>query len=220
MRAVLALLFITMGLILSLTMTSCGYHFGNNVLQNRYTTVTVPFAEGDFDGTFTTEMIRQISVNSIFQYRRVQADLILKIRLIDYDTSNIGYRYYVKEHEKDHHSSTNEYVARESLTSISHNECENKIESKITHETIPVETRLFVTAEVSMIDACSGLEVLSPVLITSMTDFDHDYYSTTHQINEFSLGQLTDYDDALDAARRPLFVNLARKIADYLADGW
>lgn len=170
--------------------SSCGYRIEEGGIASRYSTVTVPYAEGDFDGSFTDELIRQISIGGVFQYQRYGADLILKVRLMDFSDQNIGYRYY-----------------------------RNK-EDKLTHETIPVETRLFLTAEVSLLDGSSGLVIQGPYRIQATTDFDHDYYSTKDAINVFSLGQLTDYDEALDAAQKPLHYHLAKKIRDFLADSW
>lgn len=176
--------------LLLLALSGCGYQFGSSQFSSRYSTLSVPYASGDFDGSFTNEMIHHISTGSVFQYKRVNADLILKIDLIDFDVKNIGYRYYRNKH------------------------------NKLTRETIPVETRSIVTAVFSLVDACTGYEVLSPVEVTACTDFDHDFYSTRDQINSKSLGQLTDYDEALDAAKKPLFFNLAKKISDYINDSW
>jgi hypothetical protein len=167
-----------------------GYHFGNGALTERYHTITVPYAEGDFDGSFTTELIKQIAISGVFEYTRTGSDLLLKIRLIDFEDENIGFRYY-----------------------------RNK-DDVLTRETIPVETRLSVTAEVSLMDRSTGKEVLPTVRISASTDFDHDYYSTKEAINVTSLGQLTDYDEALDAAEKPLYFNLSKKIVDYVSDAW
>ncbi len=174
------------------SLTGCrGYQFGPGVLSSKYRTISVPYAEGDFDGSFTTEMIRQISVSGIFQYQHQCADLILKVRLLEFDDYNIGFRY--QEDSKSCH---------------------------LTRETIPVETRLIVLAEISVIDRASCEVVLAPVRITASTVFDHDYYSTKNNINSVSLGQLTDYDEAMDAAEKPLYYNLSKKIVDFLADSW
>ncbi len=180
-------------LVLSLCLiflTGCGYQFGNGTLASRYESITVPYAEDDFDGSFTTELIKQISTSGVYRYQRCSADLVLKVRLMDFDDDNIGFRYY-----------------------------RNK-KNRLTRETIPTETRLFLTAEISLIDRSSGLIIQGPVRLMATTDFDHDYYSTKEAINVFSLGQLTDYDEALDAAMKPLYINLSKKIVDYLADSW
>lgn len=174
-----------------LFLTGCGcYQFGSGGLSERYQTISVPYAENDFDGSFTTEMIKQISTSGVFRYAQCSSDLILKIRLINAYEKNIGFRYY-----------------------------ENK-QNKLTRDIIPVETRLFETAEVSLFERSTGSFILKPVRISACTDFDHDYYSTKNRINDFSLGQLSDYDEALDAAEKPLHFNLAKKIVDYLSDVW
>ncbi len=170
--------------------SGCGYHFGLGELPDQYSTISIPYAKGDFDGAFTTEVIRQFATTGSFKYVRTGGDLILKITLIDFDDDNIGFRYYKDK------------------------------EGKRTRETIPVETRLFATAQVSVIDACTGVVVLGPAAIEASTDFDHNYYSTRNSINVFSLGQLTDFDEAYDAAIRPLNQCLAKKVVDYVIDSW
>lgn len=170
--------------------TSCGYHFGGGSSVPEGATISIPYAEGDFDGSFTTELIKEISTTSSFRYQRLGSDFLLKISLTELYDENIGFRYY--RNKKRH----------------------------LTKETIPVETRLYVTAKISLIERQTGTEILSPVYISASTDFDHDYYSTKDGINVFSLGQLTDYDEALDAAKKPLYHNLAKKIVDYLSDSW
>lgn len=169
--------------------TACGYQYGNGAFS-RYESITVPYAEDDFDGSFTTELIRQISTSGIYRYQQRSADLVLKVRLMNFEDDNVGFRYYQNKNDR------------------------------LTRETIPVETRLFLTAEISVMDASSGLIIQGPVRLMATTDFDHDYYSTKEAINVFSLGQLTDYDEALDAAMKPLYFNLSKKIVDYLADSW
>ncbi|HRD55016.1 MAG TPA: hypothetical protein PLC42_01325 [Parachlamydiaceae bacterium] len=177
-------------ILIFLFFTGCGYQLETGSIASRYSSIAVPYAEGDFDGSFTKELIRQIATSGIFQYQRQGSDLLLKVRLMDFDDDNIGYRYF--RNKKD----------------------------KLTDETIPVETRLFLTAEISLLDASSGLIIQGPYRLQATTDFDHDYYSTKDAINVFSLGQLTDYDEALDAAQKPLHYHLAKKIVDFLADSW
>lgn len=172
-------------------LTGCGgYQFGSGALTSKYRTISVPYAENDFDGSFTTELIKQISVSGVFQYNHQCADLILKVRLLEFDDYNIGFEYLIGK------------------------------DCKLTRETIPIETRLTVIAEVSVLDRSSGEIVLAPIRIAASTVFDHDYYSTRDNINSVSLGQLTDYDEALDAAEKPLYYNLSKKIVDYLSDSW
>lgn len=171
-------------------LSGCGYQFGKGELPNNYQTISVPYAEGDVNGAFTAELIKQIALSGAFNYVRTGGDLILKATLSDFHDEDIGLRYY---REKD---------------------------GKLTRETIPVEGRLFVTAEIEVIDALTGVVVLGPAAMQATTDFDHDFYSTRDNINVFSLGQLTDFDGAYDAALRPLNESLARKVTDFISDSW
>lgn len=84
---------------------------------------------------------------------------------------------------------------------------------------IPSETRLFAVAEVSL-QGPTGLCILGPSRLTAQVDFDHDYYSSRNEVNVFSLGQLSDFDAASEAAHTPLNLMLARKIVDYISDNW
>lgn len=177
-------------LFLSLVVAGCGYRFGHGGLPTQYRSITVPYVDGDQDGSLTAEIIRQFSTSGAFEYKRCGGDLILKVELLDFRDENIDFRYY-----------------------------RNK-EDKLTSETIPVETRLTVLAQVVVIDAATGVSVLGPAKIEDYTDFNHDYYSTRDAINVFSLGQLTDFDEAYDAAQRPLNQSLAKKIVHYVCDSW
>lgn len=170
--------------------SGCGYKMGYDGLPKEYKTVSVPFAEGDWDGQLTNAIIRQINKSGSFEYRNNNANLILIVKIIDYNDENIGFRY-------DRHK-----------------------DGKLRDTIIPVETRMFALAEVSMIDAASGKIALGPVRLSAYVDFDHDYYSSRNEINIFSLGQLSDFDAASDAAHTPLNCVLAKKIVDYISDNW
>lgn len=182
------------GLIGALTLgglvSGCGYRFGQGELASKYETISVPYVKEDLDGTLTAQIVKALSVRGGLRYERVAGDLILYAEIIDVADENIGFRYY-----------------------------RNKA-NKITKETIPVETRLSITAEISIVDASTGEVLRGPVRLSAETDFDHDYYSTKNNINESSLGQLTDFDEAYDAAKRPLHQELAKKIVDYIYDSW
>lgn len=85
---------------------------------------------------------------------------------------------------------------------------------------IPNETRLTTVVEVQLIEAISNRIILGPVKLSADLVFDHDYYSTRKGVNVFSLGQLTDIEEAETAAIHPLNLRLAEKIVDYVIDSW
>lgn len=177
-------------LVLSAIPLSCQYQFGRGDLSNRYTTLSIPYAEGDEEGELTAEVIRKISQSGALRYVSSGGDLILKIKWIDLRDENIGFRY------------------------------DRRKRGELKKSLIPSETRLSALVEVSVIEAASGQVIRGPARIKTAVDFDHDYYSSHHGINIFSLGQLNDIDAAYDAVMHPLNRQLAERIVDYVINSW
>jgi hypothetical protein len=184
-------------------LSGCGYQLNQTANANiegqpqlfcdslhQFHTITVPFVEGDKDGTITAAIVREIGLSTRFRYRSEGGSLQLKIKIIDLRDENIGFRY------------------------------DRKKEGKLTRYIIPAETRMFAIADVWVVESASSKTILGPVRITSEVDFDHDYYSSRNGINVFSLGQLSDFDSAEDAAYRPLSEALAQKIVGYVNNSW
>jgi hypothetical protein len=163
---------------------------GEGSLFLKGSSISIPYVEGDFNGQMTSALIEAISENGIFRYQRSGGKYLLLAKIIDFDDEDIGFRY------------------------------EKKKDGKYKSAVIPDETRLFVEVEVTLIDTSTQQNVLGPVRIISHTDFDHDYYSSRNAVNVFSLGQLTDYDAAYEAAYIPLSRELAKKIVAYLNSSW
>lgn len=170
--------------------SSCGYHVGQGTLSSKYSTITIPYVRGDEYGEFTNALVREISRSGNLSYKRGHADLSLNVSIIDYTYENIGFRY------------------------------DRKSDEKLTDSIIPTETRVQAIVEVFVTECSSGCILLGPVQIKTFLDFDHDYYNSRNDINEKSLGQLTDYDAAIDGTSKPLFDSMARKVADFVYDSW
>lgn len=181
---------LTILLITSIILTGCGYQFGQGGVAERYSTISVPIVQGDRDGVITASIIRKITESGAYEYRNWGGALVLNVKVIDVRDQNIGFRY---DREKG---------------------------GKLDNTIIPAETRLTAIAEVSAVDSCSQCTVLGPVFIRACVEFDHDYYNSRDGINVFSLGQVSDYDEAYDAAQRPLSEALATKIVDYVNESW
>lgn len=177
-------------LLLLLFLSSCGYHVGQGDLTSRYSSITIPFIDGDEYGEFTAILAKEIALTGPLRYDRCDADLTLYVSVIDYDYKNIGFRY------------------------------DRKKDGEIQHDIIPVETRVIAIVEVSVVETVSGSVVLGPAQIRASLDFDHDYYYSRDRVNMKSLGQLTDYDAAVDGSFKPLYEVLSHKIADYVYDAW
>lgn len=180
------------GLILSFLflLPSCGYHFGQGSLPSKYPTLCVPYVIGDSHGEVTAALIHELSASGAFEYRSKGASAILQVKILDFHDENVGFRY------------------------------DRNKEGKLIHDIIPTETRLRVLTEVVLIDACSGSIILGPMQISAWEDFDHAYYSSRNGVNVFSLGQLTDIEDARDAAMPALTQVLVKKIVDFIANNW
>lgn len=175
---------------LLLFLSACGYHFGQGECVLRGRTISIPYAEGDFDGEFTAEVIRALTSSTDVLYQNSCGELVLKIAIIDYSEENIGFRYDRTKHDE------------------------------IKKSIIPVETRATLVAEVQLFEDFGAKILLGPVIIKASIDFDHDYYSSRHGVNIFSLGQLIDIDSAEETVRKPLNRALAEKIADFLINAW
>lgn len=169
---------------------SCGYRTGQSALVSKFQTVTIPYVEGDWDGQLTAALVRQISQSGRLTYRAEGGALLLKVELLDISDENIGFRY------------------------------DRNKEGKRKNRIVPDETRSTAYVIVTVIETLSGSVLMGPVQLSADVVFDHDYYSSRNGVNIFSLGQLTDVDEAHDAAQRPLNQRLAQKIVDYVIDNW
>lgn len=176
--------------LLALCAASCGYRWGQGSSLAPYETISVPYVEGDWKGDLTTAIVKRLSQSGPLRYCNTGGALILKVRILDYHSEDIGFRYDTNHHDR------------------------------LISSVIPDETRLTGEVEVTVLEAASRMPVLGPVRLTAYTEFDHDYYSAHHAVNVFSLGQLTDVDEAYDAAEKPLNRRLAQTIVDYLNDNW
>jgi len=177
-------------LLLAACCFGCGYRWGQGGALAARQTITIPFVEGDWNGELTSELVSQISQMGTLTYCAEGGALILQVKILDSRTDNIGFRYDRNRH------------------------------GKLISSVIPDETRLTVWTEVALIEAASGCVILGPARLSAEIDFDHDYYSSRNAVNVFSLGQLTDYDEAYDAVERPLNRRLAQKIVDYVNNSW
>lgn len=177
-------------LLLILLLTGCGYRFQEESIASCYPTISVPYVQGDRDGRLTAEIIKKLSTSSTFDYVNDCGHLILCIKVIEFRDENIGFRY------------------------------DRDGEGNLQRSVVPAETRSSLLVDVRGIDCASGKIVLGPAKISARVDFDHEYYSSPNEINVFSLGQLSDSDEAQDVAYHPLNVELAQKIVDYINNTW
>lgn len=176
-------------LLLSTFLSSCGYQFGPGELSIAQRSISVPYVCGDPDGSLTAALINAISRSGVYVYRERHASARLEVKLLELRDQNIGFRY------------------------------DRNQEGELLSTIIPTETRLCALAEVVLVDAETGCILIGPARVSTNTEFDHTFYSTRNSVNVFSLGQLTDVDDARDAAQRdPLYNSLAQMVVDYIVN--
>lgn len=166
--------------------TSCGWHVADTYSKTNGYTVSIPYAYGDNDGLLTSEIIAQVQKETGLNYVQNSGEYTLRVVLLDTKNENIGFRYDPKKLEN----------GKKKL--------------------IPDETRRRLLAKVSLVHTASNTEVLGPSYIMGNVEFDHRYYNLSHNINRFSLGQLTDIDTTSDAINTPLQRDLAQQIALWL----
>lgn len=173
-------------LIFFFLLSSCGYSIGDGSPLASYRSFTVPYICGDKTGEFTAALIKELSCSGFFSYRSCGAELVFKISLIELSDEDVGYRYDINKR------------------------------GKKTHSLIPSETRLTAYAEIVVMETSSNRVVLGPVRLKASIDFDHEYYFIRKGVNVSSLGQVTDFDQAYEAALPVLSAKLAKKISDYV----
>ncbi|MBA2728133.1 MAG: hypothetical protein H0U49_08185 [Parachlamydiaceae bacterium] len=175
-------------------LTSCGYHVGQQNAFSEYKTISVPYVEGDLDGDLTAAIVQAIACSGSFEYRLKDGALLLVVKVINLADVNIGFRY-------DRHRN-----------------------GELSKSIIPDETRLTLIVEFSLLEAASGRLLDGPYQLAADVDVDHDYNGNNgpsdSNVNEYSLGQLSNADAAFEAAKRPLNRTIARKIRDYLSHSW
>ncbi len=184
-----------------LLFTSCGYNLGRSQsLKNP--SITVPYVEKDVSGYFTSELIQELSYSSNLRYKYSDGDYILCVKIIDSNTSQIGYKY----------DRNNENIRQNNLRAT--------------------EGRQKVTARVELIDKASQSVKFGPFDISASYDFDYvdpdslndlsfiDASGNRKTVLAFSLGQLESIESAKQAALRPLYHKLAKKIVDAISTYW
>lgn len=177
-------LILTMGLLLS----SCGYRLGTSSYLDAHKSIMVPYVKGDLDGTFTEELIREITRTTDLRYTSTCGDYVLCAQLLDRKEEAIGYRY----------ETTFENIQGKRL--------------------VASEERVSLTARVELIDARTKKVIIGPLCISDSVNYDFAPETSPQNDTGFSLGQLDFKPAALDTARAPLHRGLAKKIVAYLAN--
>lgn len=159
------------------------------------TTLSIPYVKGDLQGQFTAELVRQVANFGMYDYVKKDGDLTLQVTFVGDKSDVIGFQYDLTEKK-----------------------------GEIERNLMPQENRRTITAQVTMIRACTDEVVVGPLNISAWADFDYidvNSLKTVSFKNEgkrektisFSLGQLDSIEGAQDASLTPIYRQLAQKIA-------
>ncbi|EKE03068.1 MAG: hypothetical protein ACD_20C00278G0002 [uncultured bacterium] len=182
-------------------LTSCSYHLGRSQNPEKII-VNVPYVQGDYNGLFTNELIRQISYSANLNYKYSDANYFLKVEIISDSTSQIGYKY-----DRDN----------------------NNERCKTIRAT---EGRQTIAARISLIECSTNLVKFGPFDVKADSEFDYvdpDSLNDLSFINaekkrvtvlSYSLGQLESIENAKEAALKPLYESLSKKIVDAILAYW
>jgi hypothetical protein len=170
--------------------TACGYRVGRGGSLVSYSTVCIPYVQGDDTGLFTDAIIHTVVAKTNLNYCSQGADLTLKVCLLQPINENIGFAYAPND------------------------------ERGLAHVIVSNEARLTLTAEVTLLDQCSGRCLMGPTEITYSIDYDFEPDLSNVNFHAFALGQLEMNNLAQDAAFPPLYTLLAEKIVDYVNYSW
>ncbi len=171
--------------------SGCGYQFGRGAIDNQYTTICIPYVEGDFEGRMTDALIKAVTERGALRYTNTGSELLLKVSLFASEEATIGFAYAPKKRRE-----------------------------KFTHVITSNEARLTLGAHVTVIDRKRGESILGPLDLIKSLDYDYESDLTKSSSNTFSLGQLDMQNAAQEAACSALYILLAEKIADYVHNGW
>ncbi len=188
--------------ILSLLLqTSCGYRGG---FGGKEALLTVPYIQGDKNGFFTGELIRQINESTSFRYSNHEGDLLLRVVVLEICQDQIGYRTELM-----------------------------KENGEVRDNIRPTEGRQTMKARVTLERVDTQEIAWGPHVFSSDADYDYVDQDSLQDLAfvdprtglpttvlRFSLGQLEPAENAQEAALTPLYRKLSQKILDAISLGW
>src|SRR5689334_1887340 len=68
--------------LLAFIFSGCQYQFGYGDIPSKYSTISIPFVEGDGDGVLTAELVRQFSTSGALRYVPNGGALTLKVKWV------------------------------------------------------------------------------------------------------------------------------------------
>jgi hypothetical protein len=168
-----------------------------------FPSISIPFVEGDSDGSLTYAIVEMISISGRAKVKQSRANYRLQVKIVGSNTQAIGYR-------RD----------------------KQKISGKSQKNLVRSEERTTRIIEMTLYEGNGDKILQGPVRLSADSDYDcldGDSMQDLAFINPlgiqqtvlpFSLGQLESKEAAKEAATRPLNIKIAKKVANVLFDIW
>jgi hypothetical protein len=191
-------------LFLFLVLTGCGYRWQPETsYEEGWPTISVPYVLGDADGSLTAEIVRALAVSGFGKVQQWGARYRLQGSIAGAEWQTIGYRRDRQE------------ISGESQKNL-----------------VASERRKTIAVKAALYESESNKLFLGPFRIEGYTDFDYVDGDSIQDLVfigpkgisqvalPFSLGQLESSEAAEEAAMRPLYVQIAKKIVDSIFAAW
>lgn len=186
------------GCLFLLVLAGCGYRWQpESPFERGCHTIAVPYVAGDADGSFTGEIVRALAVSGVGEVRQWEADYRLQVSIASAQGQTIGYRR------------DRQQISGESQKNL-----------------LASERRKTMIVEATLYESQSDKIACGPFRIEGYADFDYvdgdsiqdlvfiGPNGVSQVVLPFSLGQLESSEAAEEAAMRPLYAQIAKKIVD------
>lgn len=188
-------------LLISLSLSSCGYHWQPGFSDGLRPTISVPFVKGDEDGTLTTEIISTLSASGLADVISMGGQYRLEVNVLANSDEKIGFRVDPQKVEGKVRRNLLACEGRKNMTV----EATLYRGEKIAYGPFKITT----DAEYDYVDGDSARDL-------TFTNPD----GTLVTVLPFSLGQLESVESAKQASTRPLYSRISQKIVDAIFSEW
>jgi hypothetical protein len=150
--------------------------------------IRVPYVQGDSSGELTAALVEALDEQLSFHVDEA-AQYELRVQLLDSKEEKIGYRY-------------------------------DPIELKKNGKRVLIlnESRAKTLAKVSLVNRHTSEILKGSAHILGNIEYDHQENTLDNDIQDFSLGQLSDVDTIQEVRNIPIYRDLAQKIALWLQE--
>lgn len=181
--------------------SSCGYRWVPDLADEARSTISVPFVEGDGDGSLTQAIVYALSSSGMADVRQTGAHYRLSVSIIHSESQTVGYR---RDRQKISGEIKKNLVSAEARKTLA---IEATVYEKDKIVCGPI--RLNADSDYDYLDGDSmqDLAFINPL-------------GAQQTVLPFSLGQLEPKEAAEEAAMKPLNAKIAKVLVDAIFNAW